>query len=1119
MTKKQILELTGLSESEFYKKYPTKESFEKDAEYYKKGGIYIKPENRGKFTATKKRTGKSTEELTHSKNPLTRKRAIFAQNAKKWKHAEGGEVKPDNPGFSALPKSVQDKIIANMSHGGKLHNLNYEVGGKVPKHIAAGLYGVGEGFIDAATGGLTDSLTDKGFDLLTKVGNRKVDLNNPDDVKFLKTQQQIRGYSGVGGAVGAGIITGNVQGAVGQSAKGLNTAFQASDWAGDKFKKWSNISSGLINTGSKLASGTGIGGGDASGSIAGLSNIFGGSGAGAASSIGSTANTASTLGSTTSTVGSTIGTGAQSVSNGLNVAKSTGSKSINFGDFNASLNKTMNKAKPYINIVDQITGPGQGPLYKQAPETFEEPEETQTTAQTPELSEKDMKGSKRKVQKQMEKQREAKAQQDILAQKERTGGERYFKKGGELIKRADGSYSRRGLWDNIRANKGSGKAPTKEMLKQEAKIKAKMAKGGMFDNISSKTENIDFKKLLLPALGVAGGMMLVNSANQTTMAKGGKLEHLGDNLYKVKSHIKGTDKVEVRPNVFFDDKEIVRKNSDGSMQILSDDLGYAKPVEKVAKAMGGKAAQSLFNTMYTKQEMSKSRRPVDKFADNANERKNYVEGGPFSKKEEGDAFRQWVNKKYPEYAKKINLDSSGSFNNPYIKKAYKEHGNEYNMRFELPSMDIQEQQAQTSEEPSREKRKWTDAEDMMITEKNLTLNNTNIPGVNANIDKNNYYNNPEKYLKSKDEIKQFQTWVKQNKQTNLGNFGKNKDGVNGDLGKPGSLTRDAWNAYGDKFIQSKLNTNTSNNSNTNNSINNTLTTNNNTNYTPIYPTLDFQLPKEEYKEPIYPTPDLKEPKYPEPRYILAPDIKAPKLPQSKEYQMKQISPWWLAASEAGNIANLLMSSPDDVNLDRYNYKSYTPTLVDPYRANRLLASELRKQANATSSAIRNTANTQGTYLASEIANRSRLNEAIASQLAQSNLQSLLSNTDTMNKARAINADIINKARLANVDISTMEKDLRQREKDASRSIKSQALSQMGSNIMQYGRDRKQVDQTNAMLPYIAGENYYFKDENGKPVLTRKYNPSEKGSIFNPYFTKEKAGEKPTRKRFGEKIKN
>ena len=53
---------------------------------YKDGGIHIKKKNRGKFNALKKRTGKSTEELTHSKNPLTRKRAIFAQNAAKWNH-------------------------------------------------------------------------------------------------------------------------------------------------------------------------------------------------------------------------------------------------------------------------------------------------------------------------------------------------------------------------------------------------------------------------------------------------------------------------------------------------------------------------------------------------------------------------------------------------------------------------------------------------------------------------------------------------------------------------------------------------------------------------------------------------------------------------------------------------------------------------------------------------------------------------------------------------------------------------------------------------------------------------------------------------------------------------
>lgn len=75
-------------------------TMKKRAEFFKnskfenggKMSIHIKPENRGKFNATKKRTGKTTEELTHSKNPLTRKRAIFSQNAKKWKHANGGEL-------------------------------------------------------------------------------------------------------------------------------------------------------------------------------------------------------------------------------------------------------------------------------------------------------------------------------------------------------------------------------------------------------------------------------------------------------------------------------------------------------------------------------------------------------------------------------------------------------------------------------------------------------------------------------------------------------------------------------------------------------------------------------------------------------------------------------------------------------------------------------------------------------------------------------------------------------------------------------------------------------------------------------------------------------------------
>ena len=51
--------------------------------------------------------------------------------------------------------------------------------------------------------------------------------------------------------------------------------------------------------------------------------------------------------------------------------------------------------------------------------------------------------------------------------------------GGEMIRRADGSYSKRGLWDNIRANAGSGKKPTREMIEQENKINSKKMGGCM----------------------------------------------------------------------------------------------------------------------------------------------------------------------------------------------------------------------------------------------------------------------------------------------------------------------------------------------------------------------------------------------------------------------------------------------------------------------------------------------------------------------------------------------------------------------------------------------------------------------------------------------------------------
>jgi hypothetical protein len=74
----------------------TKKGYEDGQKEFQRESIEIKPENKGKFTATKKATGKSTEELTHSKNPLTRKRANFAKMAKRgWKPLKESDYMDD----------------------------------------------------------------------------------------------------------------------------------------------------------------------------------------------------------------------------------------------------------------------------------------------------------------------------------------------------------------------------------------------------------------------------------------------------------------------------------------------------------------------------------------------------------------------------------------------------------------------------------------------------------------------------------------------------------------------------------------------------------------------------------------------------------------------------------------------------------------------------------------------------------------------------------------------------------------------------------------------------------------------------------------------------------------
>ena len=59
---------------------------------------------------------------------------------------------------------------------------------------------------------------------------------------------------------------------------------------------------------------------------------------------------------------------------------------------------------------------------------------------------------------------------------------------------------------------------------------------------------------------------------------------------------------------------------------------------------------------------------------------------PFKTKEEGNKFREWVNKKYPDWAKENKLDASGSENNSYIRKAYSQYGSEYEKSTSAPTV-------------------------------------------------------------------------------------------------------------------------------------------------------------------------------------------------------------------------------------------------------------------------------------------------------------------------------------------------------------------------------------------------------------------------------------------------
>lgn len=98
----------------------------KDIQYYAKGGnICIKPENRGKFTALKKRTGHSASWFKENGTPAQKKMAVFALNARKWKHGDGGLIERYGP--DAVRSALQTVKANRFGDGGDTEEEYYDV--------------------------------------------------------------------------------------------------------------------------------------------------------------------------------------------------------------------------------------------------------------------------------------------------------------------------------------------------------------------------------------------------------------------------------------------------------------------------------------------------------------------------------------------------------------------------------------------------------------------------------------------------------------------------------------------------------------------------------------------------------------------------------------------------------------------------------------------------------------------------------------------------------------------------------------------------------------------------------------------------------------------------------
>ena len=166
-------------------------------DYARGGRIHIKPENRGKFTALKERTGHSATWFKEHGTPAQKKMATFALNAKHWKHEDGGLL-------GAALETNENNI---MAHGGELSNY-YDGFGSFANTLRKGWNWIKNA---AQVGAIAENpavMTAAGY-RVNRTGRAVQDKQNDAEIKQLRENIANIGEAGVA----APTLTGDIEAA------------------------------------------------------------------------------------------------------------------------------------------------------------------------------------------------------------------------------------------------------------------------------------------------------------------------------------------------------------------------------------------------------------------------------------------------------------------------------------------------------------------------------------------------------------------------------------------------------------------------------------------------------------------------------------------------------------------------------------------------------------------------------------------------------------------------------------------------------------------------------------------------------------------------------------------